>query len=236
MQKIIIAVDGFSGCGKSTTAKSVASALGYSYIDSGAMYRAVTLYFDQNYINLTDTKKILKALDNIHITFEFNSKIGGSETFLNGLNVEEEIRTMYISERVSAVSAIPEVRHAMVYLQQKLGKKGGIVMDGRDIGTTVFPKAELKIFVVADMMIRAKRRQDELADKGDLVTLDDVIKNLSERDRIDSTRAESPLRRADDAKDLDTSYLTIDEQVDIVMHLATSKMVEKTKKKLAVQN
>lgn len=236
MQKIIIAVDGFSGCGKSTTAKSVASALGYSYIDSGAMYRAVTLYFDQNYINLTDTKKILKALDNIHITFEFNSKIGGSETFLNGLNVEEEIRTMYISERVSAVSAIPEVRHAMVQLQQKLGKKGGIVMDGRDIGTTVFPKAELKIFVVADMMIRAKRRQDELADKGDLVTLDDVIKNLSERDRIDSTRAESPLRRADDAKDLDTSYLTIDEQVDIVMHLATSKMVEKTKKKLAVQN
>lgn len=236
MQKIIIAVDGFSGCGKSTTAKSVASALGYSYIDSGAMYRAVTLYFDQNYINLTDTKKILKALDNIHITFEFNSKIGGSETFLNGLNVEEEIRTMYISERVSAVSAIPEVRHAMVHLQQKLGKKGGIVMDGRDIGTTVFPKAELKIFVVADMMIRAKRRQDELADKGDLVTLDDVIKNLSERDRIDSTRAESPLRRADDAKDLDTSYLTIDEQVDIVMHLATSKMVEKTKKKLAVQN
>ena len=202
MQKIIIAVDGFSGCGKSTTAKSVASALGYSYIDSGAMYRAVTLYFDQNYINLTDTKKILKALDNIHITFEFNSKIGGSETFLNGLNVEEEIRTMYISERVSAVSAIPEVRHAMVHLQQKLGKKGGIVMDGRDIGTTVFPKAELKIFVVADMMIRAKRRQDELADKGDLVT----------------------------------SYLTIDEQVDIVMHLATSKMVEKTKKKLAVQN
>lgn len=236
MQKIIIAVDGFSGCGKSTTAKSVASALGYSYIDSGAMYRAVTLYFDQNYINHTDTKKILKALDNIHITFEFNSKIGGSETFLNGLNVEEEIRTMYISERVSAVSAIPEVRHAMVYLQQKLGKKGGIVMDGRDIGTTVFPKAELKIFVVADMMIRAKRRQDELADKGDLVTLDDVIRNLSERDRIDSTRAESPLRRADDAKDLDTSYLTIDEQVDIVMHLATSKMVEKTKKKLAVQN
>jgi cytidylate kinase len=236
VQKIIIAVDGFSGCGKSTTAKSVASALGYSYIDSGAMYRAVTLYFDQNYINLTDTKKILKALDNIHITFEFNSKIGGSETFLNGLNVEEEIRTMYISERVSAVSAIPEVRHAMVHLQQKLGKKGGIVMDGRDIGTTVFPKAELKIFVVADMMIRAKRRQDELADKGDLVTLDDVIKNLSERDRIDSTRAESPLRRADDAKDLDTSYLTIDEQVDIVMHLATSKMVEKTKKKLAVQN
>jgi len=236
VQKIIIAVDGFSGCGKSTTAKSVASALGYSYIDSGAMYRAVTLYFDQNYINHTDTKKILKALDNIHITFEFNSKIGGSETFLNGLNVEEEIRTMYISERVSAVSAIPEVRHAMVYLQQKLGKKGGIVMDGRDIGTTVFPKAELKIFVVADMMIRAKRRQDELADKGDLVTLDDVIRNLSERDRIDSTRAESPLRRADDAKDLDTSYLTIDEQVDIVMHLATSKMVEKTKKKLAVQN
>lgn len=235
MQKIIIAVDGFSGCGKSTTAKAVASALGYAYIDSGAMYRAVTLYFDQNYINLTNQKAIVNALENIHITFEFNSKLGASETFLNGLNVEEEIRSMYISERVSAVSAIPEVRYAMVYLQQKLGKKGGIVMDGRDIGTTVFPKAELKIFVVADIMIRAKRRQDELADKGDLVSLDDVINNLSERDRIDSTRAESPLRRADDAYDLDTTYLTIGEQVDIVIRLATTKKIQKTKRK-ALEN
>ena len=229
MQKIIIAVDGFSGCGKSTTAKSVASALGYSYIDSGAMYRAVTLYFDQHYINPTNPKAIQKALDEIHITFEFNSKLGYSETFLNGLNVESDIRSMYISERVSVVSAIPEVRHALVLQQQKLGKKGGIVMDGRDIGTTVFPKAELKIFVIADMMIRAKRRQDELADKGELISLEDVIKNLTDRDKIDSSRTESPLRRADDAYDLDTTYITIDEQVEFVMNLATTKMVEKTK-------
>lgn len=230
MKKIIIAVDGFSGCGKSTTAKSVASALGYAYIDSGAMYRAVTYYFDQHYVNLTNPKAIQKALDDIHITFEFNQKLGFSETFLNGLNIETDIRSMYISERVSAVSAIPEVRHAMVMQQQKLGKKGGIVMDGRDIGTTVFPAAELKIFVIADLMVRAKRRQDELFEKGDLVTLQDVIANLTERDRIDSTRAESPLRRADDAFDLDTTYITIDEQVDFVMALATTKMVEKSTK------
>lgn len=236
MRKIIIAVDGFSGCGKSTTAKSVASVLGYSYIDTGAMYRAVTYYFDQHYINLTNPKAIHKALDEIHITFEYNSKLGFSETFLNGLNVESEIRTMYISERVSAVSAIPEVRHAMVLQQQKLGKKGGIVMDGRDIGTTVFPSAELKIFVTADMMVRAKRRQDELADKGDLVSLEEVIANLTERDRIDSTRAESPLRRADDAYDLDTTYITIEEQVDFVMHLATTKMVEKTSRHNQLHN
>lgn len=228
MKKIIIAVDGLSGCGKSTTAKAVASALGYAYIDTGAMYRAVTLYFSEHYINPTNPKAILQALQNINITFHFNSQTSKNETFLNGINIEEEIRKMYISEKVSEVSSIPEVRKSLVAFQQKLGKKGGIVMDGRDIGTTVFPNAELKVFVTADMTIRAQRRQEELLEKGEMIPLDDVIKNLSSRDYIDSNRAESPLRRADDAIDIDTSYLTIEEQVEIVLRYATTKMIEKT--------
>ena len=230
MRKIIIAVDGYSGCGKSTTAKALASALKYAYIDTGAMYRAVTYYFDAHYVNLTNPKAIQQALSEITINFKPNEKTGRNETFLNGQNVEDEIRTMYISQKVSEVSALTDVRKALVSLQQKMGKKGGVVMDGRDIGTTVFPNAELKIFVNADINVRAFRRQQELLEKGELVSLDDVITNLSERDRIDTTRAESPLRRADDAYDLDTTYFVIEEQVDYAIGLATTKMIEKTKK------
>ncbi|MFQ3575633.1 MAG: (d)CMP kinase [Cytophagales bacterium] len=227
MHHIIIAVDGFSGCGKSTTAKAVAQAMSYTYIDSGAMYRAVTLYFKENYVTLTNPKEVVKALENINISFIKNTKINRSDTCLNGVNVEDEIRKMYISENVSQVSALPEVRKAMVAQQQKMGKKGGVVMDGRDIGTTVFPNAELKIFVVADMMVRAQRRQQELLEKKQMVTLDEIIENLTMRDHIDSTRTESPLRKADDAFELDTTYLSIEEQVEIVVRLATEKMIDK---------
>jgi CMP/dCMP kinase len=229
MQKIIIAVDGYSACGKSTTAKAVAKELEYSYIDTGAMYRAVTLYFAEKYIEHTNPKAVAKALEEINISFVFNPKEQTNETYLNGLNVEKEIRKMYISDMVSQVSAIAEVRREMVTLQQKMGRKGGVVMDGRDIGTTVFPNAELKIFVSADINVRSLRRQQELFEKKQLIDFDDVVKNLVMRDEIDSNRKESPLRRADDAVDLDTTYLTIEEQVDFVIHLASSKIVDKTK-------
>jgi CMP/dCMP kinase len=220
MKKIIIAIDGYSACGKSTTAKLVANKLGYIYIDSGAMYRAVTLYFHQNYVSLTDPHAVAHALANIHITFLHNLHLQKNETYLNGLNVEEEIRKMYISDKVSEVSAIAEVRKAMVEQQQKMGKKRGVVMDGRDIGTCVFPDAEL------NMMVRAKRRQEELLEKGEMVPLDDIIKNLQMRDHIDTTRAQSPLRMADDAYLLDNTHITIDEQIEFVINLASSRMIQ----------
>jgi cytidylate kinase len=229
MKKIIIAIDGYSACGKSTTAKAVASRLGYAYIDTGAMYRATTLYFHQHYINLTDPKAVIKALENIHITFIYNPKIDKSETYLNGLNVEDEIRKMYISDNVSEVSALPEVRKTMVGLQKKMGKKRGVVMDGRDIGTEVFPDAELKIFMLADMMVRAHRRQQELFEKNQIVPLNDIIENLQKRDLIDTTRKEGPLRKAEDAAILDTTYMTIDEQVDFILNLAVGKMIDATR-------
>lgn len=229
MKKIIIALDGYSACGKSTTAKAVASRLGYAYIDTGAMYRATTLYFHEHYVNLTDPKAVTKALENIHIHFTYNPKLDKSETYLNGLNVEEEIRKMYISENVSEVSALPEVRRNMVALQKKMGKKRGIVMDGRDIGTEVFPDAELKIFMVADMMVRATRRQQELLERKQIVPLDDIIENLQKRDFLDTTRKEGPLRKAEDAYVLDTTYITIDEQVDFIISLAVGKMIDATK-------
>ena len=219
MRKIIIAIDGFSACGKSTTAKEAAKALGYRYIDSGAMYRAVTYYFLEHHVSLTNPKEILNALSEIKITFHINAK-GFSETFLNGLNVEKKIRKMRISENVSQVSAIKEVRVAMVEQQRKLGKERGIVMDGRDIGTVVFPDAELKIFLTADILVRASRRQQELLDKEELVELDDIVANLKKRDEIDSTRAESPLVKATDAVEIDTTNVTIDEQVDELLRLA----------------
>lgn len=225
MKKIIIAIDGYSACGKSTTAKMVAAQLNYSYIDSGAMYRAVTLYFLENYVELTNPKAIQKALANIEISFKPNPKTGHSDTFLNSLNVEEEIRKMYISQQVSPVSAIPEVRHAMVAQQQRLGRKQGVVMDGRDIGTTVFPRAEVKVFMTADLVMRAQRRQKELLAKNEVVDLDDIIENLKNRDRIDTTREESPLRQAEDAILLDTTFMTIDEQVEYVLQLAASKII-----------
>ena len=224
MQKIIIAIDGFSACGKSTTAKEAAKALGYRYIDSGAMYRAVTHYFLEHHIALTNPKEVAKALNDIKITFHVNAN-GVSETYLNGLNVEKKIRKMRISENVSPVSAIKEVRVAMVDQQRKLGKEGGIVMDGRDIGTVVFPDADLKVFLTADMFVRAARRQQELLEKGELVELDAILANLKKRDEIDSTRAESPLRRAEEAIEIDTTNITIEEQVDELVRLAFSRML-----------
>lgn len=224
LRKIVIAIDGYSACGKSSTAKLVAGILGYRYIDTGAMYRAVTLYFTEHHIALTNPKEVSRALQQINISFKVNSK-NVTETFLNGLNVEKAIRSMRISERVSEVSAIKEVRVAMVEQQRKMGKEKGVVMDGRDIGTVVFSNAELKMFMTADILVRAFRRQKELLEKDRMVDLDDVITNIVQRDQIDTTRIESPLRKADDAILLDTTYLTLDEQVDEVVRLALTKMI-----------
>jgi CMP/dCMP kinase len=224
MKKIIIAIDGYSACGKSTTAKEVAKELNYRYIDSGAMYRAVTKYFLDQHVSITNPREVEKALDNIRITFVINSK-GVSETFLNGINVETAIRKMKISENVSQVSALKAVRTAMVQQQRKLGKEKGIVMDGRDIGTVVFPEAELKVFLTADMLVRAFRRQRELLEKNDLVDIDEIVENLTSRDQMDSTRAESPLVQAENAALIDTTHITIDEQVDEVIRLALTKMM-----------
>ena len=225
MKKIVIAIDGHSACGKSTTAKIVAAKLGYAYIDTGAMYRAVTLYFLEHYIDFTNEKKIAEALEQISVSFQHNPRTNRNETCLNGLNVEEEIRKMYISNKVSEVSAIPAVRHAMVDQQQKMGKKRGVVMDGRDIGTRVIPDAELKVFMTADRYTRAVRRQRELLEKNQLVDLDDILENLAKRDLIDSTREESPLRQAPDAYLMDTSHMIIEEQVDVVLQLAASRIL-----------
>jgi cytidylate kinase len=224
LKKIVIAIDGYSACGKSTTAKQVASVLGYRYIDSGAMYRAVTLFFLDHHIALTNPKEVSKALQQIQISFKVNSK-NVSETFLNGLNVENQIRKMRISENVSQVSTLKEVRMSLVEQQRRMGKEKGVVMDGRDIGTVVFPQAELKLFMSADILVRAFRRQKELLDRGQLVDLDDVIDNLLQRDKIDTGRAESPLKQADDAIVIDTTHISIDEQVDEVIRLALTKSI-----------
>lgn len=230
LSKIVIAIDGYSACGKSTTAKEVARILGYRYIDSGAMYRAVTVYFLDHHVSLSNPKEITKALNNINISFKVNSK-GITETYLNGLNVERDIRKMRVSENVSPVSAIKEVRAAMVEQQRKLGREKGIVMDGRDIGTVVFPAAELKFFMTADMLVRAFRRQRELLELDRMVDLDSVIENLESRDKIDTTRTESPLRKAEDAIVIDTTHITIDEQVDEVIRLALSATIQLSRKK-----
>src|SRR5258706_8375603 len=226
MRKITIAIDGYSACGKSHTAKSVATILGYHYIDSGAMYRAVTLFFLDNHISLTNPKEIGKALTQIQLSFHLNSH-SASDIFMNGINVEKKIRKMRISENVSQVSTIKEVRHAMVSQQRKFGKDKGIVMDGRDIGSVVFPDAELKLFLTADIQVRAYRRQQELLERGQLIDLDTIFLNITDRDRIDSTRKESPLIKAKDAIGLDTTHITIDEQVDEVVRMAVSKILSK---------
>lgn len=218
MKKIIIAIDGFSSCGKSTLAKALAKALNYGFVDSGAMYRAVTLYLIQQGIDPANLSEVSTALDKIQIRFVANAQ--GNRTYLNGLDVEDQIRSMPVSELVSTVAAIPAVRRAMVQQQQEMGKEKGIVMDGRDIGTVVFPKAELKIFVTADPDVRAERRFKELKNKGQTVNLAEVKENLSHRDHIDSTRADSPLRRADDARTLDNTALTPDEQLQIALDWA----------------
>lgn len=221
MPKIIVAIDGYSSCGKSSTAKRVAEKLGYHYIDTGAMYRAVTLYFLQNHISLNNPREVTDALEKIDIEFRSNRE-GKSDTYLNGLNVEEEIRKLYVADHVSEVAAIAEVRKAMVAQQQRMGRKKGFVLDGRDIGTVVFPDAELKIFMNADPLVRAQRRQQELMEKGELTDLEDIRENIMKRDIIDTTREESPLRRAPDAYELDTTYMTLDEQVERVVLLADS--------------
>lgn len=225
IRKIVIAIDGYSACGKSTTAKQVAAILGYRYIDTGAMYRAVTLYFLDHHVALTNPKEISRALQQISITFKFNSKKNASETYLNGLNVESDIRKMRISENVSQVSTVKEVREFLVDQQRRMGKEKGVVMDGRDIGTVVFPNAELKMFMTADILVRAFRRQKELLLKNNMVDLDEVIDNLVKRDQIDTTRQESPLKQAEDALVLDTTHITIDEQVDEVVRLALTKTI-----------
>jgi cytidylate kinase len=228
MQKIIIAIDGYSACGKSTTAKETAKILGFRYIDSGAMYRAVTLFFLDHHVSLTNPKDVDRALQQIRISFRVNAK-GKTETFLNGGVVEKEIREMRISEFVSQVSALLPVRKAMVEQQRRMGKERAIVMDGRDIGTVVFPDAELKLFLTADVLVRAFRRQKELLERDEMVDIDSIIDNLLKRDRLDSTRAESPLRKATDAIEIDTTHITIDEEVDEVVRLALARMVKKRK-------
>ncbi len=217
--RIIIAIDGFSSCGKSTMAKALARKLAYRYIDSGAMYRAVTLFIQQHDISLEQLRSMTdeqleKLLDHIHITFQVNPETGLSEVYLNDENVESKIRDLKVSDWVSPVSAIPLIRKRMVALQQSYGKDKGIVMDGRDIGTRVFRDAELKIFMIADKNVRAKRRFDELNEKGFMVTLDEVMKNIEERDYTDTNRSESPLRKADDAIVLDNSHLNQEEQLE----------------------
>jgi CMP/dCMP kinase len=215
-KKIIIAIDGHSSCGKSTMAKSLAQELGYIYIDSGAMYRVVTLYALRNGLitnGVPDREELIAGLKNIKITFKWDEVLGKNTTFLNGENVEEEIRRLEVSENVSPISTIAEVRHEMVKQQRENGKNKGIVMDGRDIGTVVFPDAELKIFMTASPEIRAQRRYLELKEKGQVVDFNSILQNVEGRDEIDSNREVSPLRRADDALILDNSYLSREEQL-----------------------
>lgn len=214
--KIVVAIDGHSSCGKSTIAKAVASRFGYIFIDSGAMYRAVTLFALRKQLISEGSVKVQELIDllpTIHIEFRYNAEKQKSDTYLNGENVEDEIRQLPVSQNVSPVAAIAEVRSAMVRLQQEMGKDKGIVMDGRDIGTVVFPEAELKLFVTASAEIRAQRRFDELTTKGETVSYEEILQNVQERDHIDSTREASPLRKADDALVLDNSYMTREEQL-----------------------
>lgn len=222
--KIIVTIDGWSSCGKSTLAKQLAKELGYVYIDSGAMYRAITLYFLRNHIDWTDTNEVTNALKDIVIEFLYNETSQQSEAILNGENVEYVIRDLVIAEKVSDVAAIKAVRTFAVAQQQKLGKKKGIVMDGRDIGTTVFPKAELKIFMTADTAIRVERRFKELYSKNPNVSIEEVKSNLEMRDYIDSNREVSPLRKAKDAIEIDNTNMSMDEQLKIALELAKKKI------------
>jgi cytidylate kinase len=222
-KKIIITIDGWSSCGKSTLAKQLAKELNYVYIDSGAMYRAITLYFLRNHIDWTKPKQVDEALKNIVLQFVYNEKSKQSEIHLNEENVEYVIRDLVIAEKVSDVAAIKSVRTFAVEQQRKMGEKKGIVMDGRDIGTTVFPKAELKIFMTADKAIRVERRFKELYEKNPNVTIEEVRDNLEMRDYIDSHREVSPLRQADDAIVLDNSNLTEKQQFDIALKWVKEK-------------
>lgn len=227
--RIIIAVDGFSSCGKSTFAKSIAARLGYIFIDTGAMYRAVTLYaLEHGAIEsgIVDEERVKALLSDISIAFRFNPQRGASDIYVNGDLVEGKIRTIEVSNCVSAVSSIREVREKLVAMQQEMGGRKGVVMDGRDIGTVVFPDAEIKLFMTADPKIRARRRYDELTAKGDRVSLDEIERSVVARDKADMSRAISPLRKADDAVVLDNSYMTVDEQMVWFLHLLEERCAE----------
>jgi len=226
-KKITIAIDGFSSTGKSTIAKQLAKELTYIYVDTGAMYRAVTLYAMQhNYIseNHFNSEKLIADLHNISLSFTFNEELGFAEMFLNGTNVEREIRTIEVSKLVSKVAEISEVRKKLVREQQEMGKNKGIVMDGRDIGTVVFPNAELKLFMTASADKRATRRYKELIDRGDKVNYEEILQNVQERDRIDSTREDSPLVMADDAIEFDNSDMGLKEQFERIMSLVNARI------------
>lgn len=227
MKKINIAIDGYSSCGKSTLAKQLAAHFGYVYIDSGAMYRAVTLYaIQKGFIkdNFLLKNELIKSLQDISIQFHFNPNTGKSETILNGVNVEKDIRGMMVSSHVSVVSLVKEVRRKLISLQQQLGASKGVVMDGRDIGTAVFPDAELKIFMTAANEIRVKRRFDELKAKGQSISLEEVQENIASRDHTDTTRQENPLIKAADAFVLDNSDLSHTEQFDLVKSKVEEKL------------
>lgn len=219
-QRIIIAVDGYSSTGKSTLAKRLAQTLGYIYVDTGAMYRAVTLFAMQRDLihkNEFDKKALIDQLNSIHLNFVFNEELGYAEIFLNGTNVEKPIRTLSVSNNVSLVAALPEVRRKLVEQQQRFALDKGIVMDGRDIGTVVFPEAELKLFMTASAEKRAKRRYKEMKDNGADISYEEVLENVTQRDRIDSTRKDSPLVKADDAIEIDNSDLNIDQTFDLAL-------------------
>lgn len=224
MKKIIIAIDGFSSCGKSTLARALAKELNYIFVDSGAMYRAITLYFLRERIDWNNADEVKKALQNISLHFEYNNFKNTSDLILNDENVEAEIRDLIVSEKVSEVAAIKEVRDFSVTQQQQLGKNKGIVMDGRDIGTTVFPDAELKIFVTANLKVRVQRRFNELYQKNHSINIEDVKKNLEMRDYIDSNRIVSPLQKAEDAIELNNSNLTREKQLFIALNWVKEKL------------
>ncbi|MCS7003893.1 MAG: (d)CMP kinase [Cytophagales bacterium] len=226
MKKINIAIDGYAGCGKSSTAKEVAKRLNYIYVDTGAMYRAVTFYLLGTNVDLNNESQVEALLPYIHLSFEKNPESGKLEVYLNNEPVEPFIRSMEVSNKVSEVSALGVVRRFLVEQQKKIAQGGGIVMDGRDIGTVVLPDAELKIFMFSDIEVRAKRRQTELLEKGEFVSLEEIIENLQKRDLIDTTRAESPLRKAEDAIELDTSCTTMEEQIEQILRWAEERINE----------
>ncbi len=230
MKEIIVTIDGYSSCGKSTLAKALAAEMNYVFIDSGAMYRAITLYFLRNHVDWNNSDEVIKALENITLEFNYSNETGISEMYLNDENVEWLIRDMLVAENVSEVAAVREVREFAVAQQRKMGESKGIVMDGRDIGTTVFPNAELKIFLTADPAVRVERRFRELLSKNPHITIDEVKSNLEMRDYIDSNREFSPLRKAEDAIVLDNSNLTMKEQLKLALKLVKERISAKEKK------
>ena len=225
--KITIAIDGFSSTGKSTVAKQLAKELGYIYVDSGAMYRAMTLFaMNQNYITNSnfDKQSLIDNLENAHLKFIFNAELGFAEMYLNDMNVEQKIRTLEVSNFVSTIAAVPEVRRKLVAIQKEIGKNKGVVMDGRDIGTVVFTDAELKLFMTSSAETRAQRRYDELIEKGEQVSYTDVLDNVVQRDLVDTTRQDSPLVKADDAIEIDNSNLSKEEQFDKILKLVKERL------------